>query len=264
MARLLKEDGIDVNLADNHQAPPVIWAAASAESSTITLLLQHPQIDLSMQDSAGQNALSWACIAGRAQTTILLLKDGRCDPNLRKHKGKTPLMLAVSSESLPAVQVMTRHRGVNLALQDQNGRNAISWAAQSPDPRILEYLHLHGGALFADAREHDGWGALKWAVDPPAKLENARLLLKHAIAEINVPDANGRPILSTVVEWSSMEIAQLLISSGVIDVDQLDRNGRSPLAYAVVQGYTPLTVQLLTQDPSRADVPDDAGVTPRA
>ncbi|RMX84267.1 hypothetical protein D0869_04693 [Hortaea werneckii] len=264
VARLLKEDGIDVNLADTHQATPVIWAAASIESSTTTLLLQHPHIDQSMQDSAGQNALSWACIAGRARTTRSLLKDGRCDPNLQNHKGKTPLMLAVSSESLPTVQVMTRHRDMSLALQDRSGRNAISWAAQSPDPRILEYLLLHGGATFADVRDHDGWGALAWAVDPPAKLENARLLLQHATADVNVPDANGRPILSTAIEWSSMEIAQLLISSGVIDVDQLDRNGRSPLAYAVVQGYTPLIVQLLTQDPSRADVPNHAGMTPCA
>ncbi|RMZ27220.1 hypothetical protein D0859_08707 [Hortaea werneckii] len=264
VARLLKEDGIDVNLADNHQAAPAMWAAASAESSTMTLLLQYPHIGLSTQSSVGQNALAWACIAGRAQTTRLLLKDGRCNPNLQDNKGKTPLMLALSSESLPTVQVMTRHRDVNLALQDQYGRNAISWAAQSPDPRMLEYLLLHGGAPFVDARDHDGWGALAWTLDPPPKLENARLLLKYASAEINVPDANGRPILSTAIEWSSMEIAQLLTSSGVVDVDQPDKQGRSALAYAVHRGYTPLIVQLLTQGPSRADVPDSAGVTPRA
>ncbi|KAI7495709.1 hypothetical protein KC357_g482 [Hortaea werneckii] len=264
VARLLKEDGIDVNLVDNHQAAPAMWAAASAESSTMTLLLQYPHIDLSTQNSVGQHALAWACIAGRAQTTRLLLKDGRCDPNLQDNKGKTPLMLAISSESLPTVQVMTRHRDVNLALQDQYGRNAISWAAQSPDPRMLEYFLLHGGAPFADARDHDGWGALAWTLDPPPKPENARLLLKYASVEINVPDANGRPILSTAIEWGSMEIAQLLISSGVIDIDQPDRQGRSALAYAVHRGYTPLIVQLLTQDPSRADVPDSAGVTPRA
>ncbi|KAI7262959.1 hypothetical protein KC343_g2861 [Hortaea werneckii] len=264
VARLLKEDGIDLNLADNQQASPAMWAAASAESSTMTLLLQHPHIDLSMQDSVGQNTLSWACSAGRAQTTRSLLKDGRCDPNLQDKKGKAPLMLAVSSESLPTVQAMTRHRDVKLALQDQNGRNAISWAAQSPDPRILDYLLLHGGAPFADAKDHDGWGALAWTLDPPPKPENARLLLKYASSEVNVPDTNGRPILSTAIEWGSTEIAQLLISSGVIDVDQPDRHGRGALSYAVRRGYTPLIVQLLTQDPSRADVPDSAGVTPHA
>ncbi|RMY67225.1 hypothetical protein D0863_07935 [Hortaea werneckii] len=253
VARLLKEDGIDLNLADNQQASPAMWAAASAESSTIAYCY---------------SILTLTCRcktpAGRAQTTRLLLKDGRCDSNLQDNKGKTPLMLAVLSESLLTVQVMTRHRDVKLALQDQNGRNAISWAAQGPDPRILDYLLLHGGAPFADARDNDGWGALAWTLDPPPKPENARLLLKHASAEINVPDANGRPILSTAIEWGSMEIAQLLISSGVIDVDQPDRHGRSALSYAVRRGYTPLIVQLLTQDPSRADVPDSAGVTPRA
>ena len=264
VARLLQEHGIDVNLAHNDQAPPATWAAASAESSTMTLLLQHPHLDLSLQDSACQNALSWACIAGRAQTTRLLLKDGRCDPNLQNNKGKTPLMLAVSSESLPTVQVMRRHRGVNLALQDQNGRTAVSWAAEGRDPKILEDLLSHGGAPVADARDRDGWGALAWTIDPPAKLGNARLLLKYAPADVNVPDADGRPILSTAIDWNSMEMAQLLISSGVVNVDQLDRHGRSPLAYAVVRGYTPLIVQLLTQDPSRADIPDNAGVTPRA
>ncbi|GAB1743513.1 hypothetical protein NU219Hw_g444t1 [Hortaea werneckii] len=108
------------------------------------------------------------------------------------------------------------------------------------------------------------WGALAWAVDPPAKLENARMLLKFATAEINVPDANGRPILSTAIDWSSMEMAQLLISSGMVNVDQLDGHDKSPLAYAVDKEYTPLKTQLLTRDPSRADVPDHAGATPRA
>ncbi|RMY82829.1 hypothetical protein D0862_11892 [Hortaea werneckii] len=264
VARLLKEDYIDVNLADNYKAPPVMRAAASAQICTIAALLQHPNIDLSMQDSAGQNALSWACTAGRAQTTRLFLKDGRCDPDLQNYRGETPLMLAVSSESLPTVQAVTRHPDVILALQDNHGRNTISWAAGNRDSRILEYLLSHGGASFADARDRDGWGALAWAVDPPAKLENARLLLKYATAEINVPDANGRPILSTAIDWSSMEMAQLLISSGMVKVDQLDGHGKSPLAYAVDKGYTPLITQLLARDHSRADVPDHAGVTPRA
>jgi len=261
VARLLEEDGIDVNLADNNGASPVFWAAANDADSTVECLLAQPFIDLRLADYQQQNVLFWACAEGSAKATKALLKDLRCNPNMQNYQGRTPLMLAVAAEDLSTVQAMVRCQSVQLAIQDNNGRNAISWAAQRSDSRILQCL-LKRGQSHANVRDHDGWGPLAWTMDPPAKLDNARILLSYASEEINVPDTFGTPIVILALVWGSPAIAQLLASSDKVHVGWPDSSGRSALTHAVKEGYTELVHRILVREPSLVDIPDNAGHTP--
>lgn len=91
---LLQKDGIDVNLQDNDNRTPLLWAASKGHKDVVELLVQKDGIDVDHQDKDGLTVLSWAARNGHLEVTELLLHKDGIEVNAQDMAGWTPLIWA--------------------------------------------------------------------------------------------------------------------------------------------------------------------------
>ena len=92
IARILLQQGADVDAVDNLGETPLISAAKAAQSHFVQLLLDHGA-NINHEDSDGQTPLSWARWRGHTKTVAFLLLSG-ADATIRDRFRKAPCSIA--------------------------------------------------------------------------------------------------------------------------------------------------------------------------
>lgn len=124
----------------------------------------------------------------------------------KNSKGYTPLILAAQLNADQSISKLLA-QGVTIDSTDNNGSNALHWAANNDHVAALNCLLDHGAAL--DARGDKGYTALSFAV--LNKQENAVDLLLSKNADINVRDNNGMNALEHAVAASPEFVQPILM-----------------------------------------------------
>eukprot|EP00126_Sphaerothecum_destruens_P005606 Sdes_comp18919_c0_seq1m9379 len=88
------EQGMDVNILDDEERSPLLFACLAEQKSAVKMLL-HWDAYVDNSDKSGRTALLWCAMSGKTSMLSLLLKAG-ADINFSDHQGKTPLHLSVN------------------------------------------------------------------------------------------------------------------------------------------------------------------------
>ncbi|PPJ52932.1 hypothetical protein CBER1_11665 [Cercospora berteroae] len=260
ISALLNAQDLDVNAKDQLGATALFWASAALSPKAVSQILDVPQTDLSILDKYQRSALSWACEYGATDVVKALLpRLPRDQRNMKDLSGQTPLIYAIKSGELNTVKAMMEGiHSSNIVDQDYEGRNSISWAAQSANPQILDYL-LKKDKSAANMEDKYGWTPLAWTLDPPERKANAETLLGYIAGDLD--DVSALAMFKLALEWQAFAIAQLLISTEIFNVNTKSTDGRNAMSYASEAGHASLTSQLLGKHGSTCKALEDESTT---
>jgi ankyrin repeat protein len=226
MIDLLLGHGADGKLEDDQRRTPLIVAIENGTNwyglASVVKQLHRAGGDISHANGAYGSPLHVAAYHGREEVIQLLL-DAHAD--LHASCGKYGSVLQAAAAGSDLVEV------VELLLRNEVDVNEVG--GQHGTPLHASIYHQHN-AVF-------------------------RLLLKGG-AEIDTKDAEGRSPLLLAIELGFENIAIALIEMGA-EWGALDVRGQTPLHQAVEKGYSRLVLLLLT-DPSRTTARDGLGRTP--
>lgn len=238
-ARLLvKEADLNGRSADSSTA--LHWAAYLDNLEAARLLIEQGG-NVNAANRYGVTPLMLACGNGSAAMVELLLKAG-ADPNSALPEGETALMTAARTGKLDAVKILLAHGADVNRTEGWRGQSALMWAAAEGHAPVVKALIEAGADL--RARSKAGFTAFLFAVRE-GRLEAAQALLK-AGADVNEtlpalrrrqtganpyapPSGGGNSALHLAVANAHFELAAMLLDAGA------DPNAAGP-------GWTPLHV----------------------
>lgn len=134
------------------------------------------------------------------------------------------------------------HNGVDVDLQDNEGRTALILSAYCDHIKIAKYLlRKHADVNHADI---NGETALMQAMrNKRGNLEIVKLLIAQH-ADVNHADNNGETALMWAASWGHTGIVKILITHGA-EVNCAANDGNTALIYAAEDGYKKTIKRLL-------------------
>ncbi|KFY71757.1 hypothetical protein V499_08082 [Pseudogymnoascus sp. VKM F-103] len=295
MAKLLLEDGADVDHSPSQWGTPLHAAAERGDIEVAKFLVENGA-DVDNSNVRVATALHIAVDQGDLDMATLLLDYGAdidCDLDmatlLLDYRADidssditasweicdyfgTPLHFAClrSNETGISMIQLLLERGADLEAMDIHSATPLHIAAAECSLSIVKLLLDHDAPV--NIRDEVGITPLFRAVEQPdpctifpdpierPDLDIAKLLLDHG-ASINIQDNMGITPLFRAVDHSDSSIAKLLLNHGArISAEPGEEDFRSPLHHAVAFGVLD-TVELLIRHGAEVNKQDDNGRT---
>ena len=171
---LLKRPEIDVNAKTNNGKTALYLAAANGHTQIVELLLARPEIDVNAPDNSLQEIyignppavkrydlqkttpLYMAAFSGHEAVVELLLKHKNINVNAQDSEGRTPLYIATAI-GYEGVVKRLQQAGADPLIKDKNGKSALDIAQEKRVPQTgLEQLTKALSALKAKLSELAG------------------------------------------------------------------------------------------------------------
>jgi len=155
---LLERDDIDVNVQGTGGETALHEAVRKGLNKIVKMLLDANNINVNLPDNYGRTALYWASVKRNPEIVKMLLERDDIDVNVQNNKGLTALheaswhgskeivrMLLGTSSMLrrltPASTLRSRKvDGIDVNIQDKNGRTALHDASEQGHKEIVEML----------------------------------------------------------------------------------------------------------------------------
>jgi hypothetical protein len=140
--RLLSIRNINVNVKDDEFGEtPLHWAALNGHIEIARLLLQNGA-EVNVKSDGGNTPLHWAASHGNVDTLHLLVENG-ADLEAQDNSGSRALHRAVSNGNLPFVKELISRYHVDVNARRNDGRTAL-WLARHGSPAIITFLQENG------------------------------------------------------------------------------------------------------------------------
>lgn len=144
IAKLLIDAGANVNLQNQIQDSPFLYAGAEGKTEILDYMLQHSQIDFTVVNRFGGNALIPAAEKGHLENVRLLLEDGRSDIDFQNNFGYTALIevaaLRENTELYHTIAQTLIEAGANTEIRDHSNKSAIDYAQIKQDIVLYNLL----------------------------------------------------------------------------------------------------------------------------
>lgn len=192
-------------------------------------------------DRENRSLLSWACSSGNEQAVRFFLEAGlnpNCDPVIHfDYIPAIPLLHACRAGNLTSVRLLVSY-GAHLHYTDEEGNNAMAYAAEGDNPVLLAYLMAQG------VDKENGCGSFGTPLEIACRchaMRSVRFLLKHGAAERSFRNLHLRA-MEAACTTGDEDLVQLLLQHGIPAKQEND-------------GYTPLhgAVQAVPFCPRLAD-----------
>ncbi|XP_025085865.1 probable protein S-acyltransferase 23 isoform X2 [Pomacea canaliculata] len=135
---ILVQAGVSLDAADNKGCTPLIVACQYGQTMLAGYLMGKGA-RLQLTDKDGDNALHWAAFKGYSELMRLLIYSG-FNPRQKDNYLQTPLHLACINGNLTAVRELCEQDGVEIDLQDKNGKTPLMLAVGRKHDNIVAYL----------------------------------------------------------------------------------------------------------------------------
>src|SRR6266481_3428903 len=138
--KILLDAGADVNAKNALLVSPLLWGAGDLEK---VRLLVSKGADVNARSKQGQTPLLIAASHDGASEIVKLLLDSGAKVNVQDVRGMTPLMLAIATDRADArVVKLLLAKGADTAIKSKNGETAADWAKKYANPQILAALGI--------------------------------------------------------------------------------------------------------------------------
>jgi ankyrin repeat protein len=139
VAKQLVDKGIDVNIKNGAGETALMFAGTNGSPAIVGFLLDHGA-DAKIKSKRSETALGNAGTSGNEETVRMLLAHG-ADVNTRNVRGYSPLMLAASSDAIPAGAVkLLLDAGANRTFVGDYDEKAIDFAIKRGDTAVARLL----------------------------------------------------------------------------------------------------------------------------
>lgn len=263
---LIEKGGANPNSKDNEGLTPLMWAIIKLGSevddmrsiyspdhwSTVQFLLNCDTIDVNTRDNHGRTALCYASMVGNRKCVHSLLLHHSIQPHIADDDGRTALSLAAERGYPDVTTILLRFRldeTFYLGLKDKNGRTPLSWAVTfRPD------------TISTMSKDFQNCAVIKLLLEFAEK-DNANKPMLES-------DHQDRSALSFAVEnsWTNdnvlSEAVRLLLESDNFQLDSMDQEGRTILSRAAECGRVVVLEQLLQCEGVNLGAKDRDGRTP--
>ncbi len=196
---------------------------------------------------SGGNATVTKKASKHNQIVELLVKEmpGDLDINLvnSQERNRTALMTAAYLGHFEMVEILLRHQGINVDLQDDNGMTALYLAAREDHYKIAELL-LNVEASIDVVDYHAGRSPLRCAAERN-HVETVGLLLECGADPALKDREGGTAMLRAVNRGAKSALKEMM--KHPIDMECVDDEGQSLLHGAARNGYHEI-VRLLMED----------------
>lgn len=228
IARLLVDNGADVNLSGSNGRTPLSFAAERRNDNIIKMLLEKGAA-VEAKDNTGRTPLSWAAESSRNENSIRILLERGAEIESKDDAGRTPLSWAAGRRKPDAYDFydtsimdapgisdgendmniikMLLQAGANVESKDINGRTPLSWAAQGSSEKIpIQVL----------PKEQEEGLVNLGTYTSTREIRDITELLLEAGADLNAKDHHGRTPLRWATDCGNEKVVKLLESAGAI------------------------------------------------
>ncbi|EFY96326.1 ankyrin repeat protein [Metarhizium robertsii] len=226
----IEEDGISIL----HLLAATSGKTRALDVAFLYKMLAKSPVDANPICQQRNNPLAHAIFSKNEKATEALLKREEVDANslFPLLEYQTPLIYAIEREEKRLIDLLLDAEGVNVAKPDLYGRTPLSYAAGKGDlvltRRLLpRYTDTDIGHIDDDGRE-----AISYAASAGSK-EVVELLLSQNGVNANQRDRMNRTPLMCAAAARSKEVVELLLSQDGVDADHEDNYGQTPLSEAV-------------------------------
>lgn len=271
------ESGAEVDLRDQRNQTPLIWAAKKGNENAVKLLLENGAA-VDVEDETERTPIQWAAIKGHEGIVRLLSEHLKttnaddlawiCGPLAcaveAGHDVIAQLLMGIAPQEIwydSAVRAAASTERASDLLQtlletgepemrprDSGGNELLILAATSGCEEQVKILLAQ--ETDPDLQDQNGRTVLSLAAEN-GLLDAVGVMLKLGTINADLPDDSGRTPLSWAAEKGHAQVARLLIEADV-DPDSTDKRGRTPLLYAIEAGHEAI-VSLLLERPVNAD-----------
>ena len=222
-ARVLLENGADVNSVDNRGESTLTLVAEYSSPEYILLLLKHGA-NPSHCNNSGISAVFKMASKGNAKA-IGLLYSHKADVNMASKQGISPLIEAIRRSHFDAVMTLI-NCGADINHMSNAGDSAIHIAAQTENALPIINKLIDAGA---DINLKGPKGETPLMLSINRKNCKAALRLLDGGSDINSVNNKGETALHYAVKWNSdCNVAQKLIGKKA-DVNMQNNRGETPL-----------------------------------
>ncbi|KAL4804671.1 ankyrin repeat-containing domain protein [Aspergillus unguis] len=285
LATLLSHPAVDPDIPDMNTYTPLFCAVDCQHVNIIEELVCREDVNVNRQHDDGATPLFEASTGSNSRVTELLLSNPNIDPNLKvRLEGATPLMSAAKWGYIENMRLILDHPRTNLEEVDHQGRPLISYAVQSRNKKIVDYildrgvdvnkLYRSGATALCQMAARGERDMIEFLIsrgaDPTlgnpilhaacvGNKYTAKLLLRDSRVTVTTPDNHGTTALHCVAGEGYHEVLELFLEGQRADVNVQDHFGLTPLMRAAsgrqllgLDGHA-RAIQLLLND-SRVDV----------
>jgi ankyrin repeat protein len=246
LKRLVADDSVDVNAANQHQVTPLHLAARANLKSIVRALLAHADIRPNVLDKEGMSPAALAARDGFPDVLELLAPVS--DINYRSRSERSTLHQAAMAGVARSIEILGEH-GAKLNVQDSDGRTPLHLAIVEKQVDVIApLLELCADPEIKDNRNRAPLHTAAMLGDPA--VVSAILATKRA--NVNVVDDEGCIPLHLSIWARKLEVMRILIEAGS-DVHKPDAvNHDTPLHVAAASGNADMIKLLVANqaDPS--------------
>ncbi|KAK4553669.1 hypothetical protein LTR86_009167 [Recurvomyces mirabilis] len=242
--QLLVESGAFIDLPDQHEYSPYLWAVISGQYKATEMLLSLG-VNVNSASTHRKSALAWAANMGRSEIAELLVTSGADVMLMTENTQSVPLEEAAAAGDLTTVQLLLQS-GADPNYRNRDGWSAIHWAAEEGYYGVVSLLLKHGAN--ANGISSYGTSPLHCAANG-GHIEIVHELLHHGAS----------PLMATVHGWTPLHHAAFMGHSQVVrsllDIDERvssslqDTHGWTALHLAVHMRHL-ATVRVLLANPT--------------
>eukprot|EP01105_Mastigella_eilhardi_P025706 TRINITY_DN707_c0_g1_i5.p1 TRINITY_DN707_c0_g1~~TRINITY_DN707_c0_g1_i5.p1 ORF type:complete len:2532 (-),score=631.38 TRINITY_DN707_c0_g1_i5:1348-8943(-) len=229
-----------INLKDRHGNTALAYAVLGNCPDCVRELMKAGAV--SVANANKYTPVTTASYMGYTQCLKVLLKEGHIKLDVRDRIKRTPLMLAVKNGNVEATSYLI-HRGANVSAVDSSKNSVCHYAAAYGWLECLKLLVENGA---------EPNGVNDWKVSPlsvamlKGHLGCAEYLLDSKDVDVNLPDDNGRTLVSQAAGTPSEQTMQqltFLLEKKHADPNKADKNGDTPLHHLIRESKSPQEAQ---------------------
>ncbi|XP_015176425.1 PREDICTED: ankyrin repeat and death domain-containing protein 1A-like isoform X2 [Polistes dominula] len=245
MARILKNDLL------LHEA------VIKNEAEAVAKVLKEEDVDVDSRNNYGRAPIHWAASKGNTEIIEMLIK-AKCDIEVKDKFGMRPLHMAAWYGHEDAVKILI-NAGANVFAVNKKQYTLLMCGARGNNVNVVKYLAEAVESLNGDATDYTGATALHHAaVAGHSGVISA--ICNIPKTELNATDQKGQTPMHCACTEENLEAVKALIELGA-NVNAQDNDGNTPLHVATRMRQIEM-VQLLLKVGANIDLTDQMGFTP--
>ncbi|KAJ5724266.1 hypothetical protein N7488_002301 [Penicillium malachiteum] len=208
-AKLLMEDGADVNKRVEDGMQPLLYAARINRLAIVQILLEG-RADVKSINSLGESALWEAVSKNNIRMAELLLKKG-ADPNLKTNDKNNILQLAVRRNSISMASILLKYKA-NPNQRNEKGETSLFDAVKKDNTGMVELLLQNEACI--DTQDNVGDTVLFLSVRKRSFRMVSLLLRKGADPNLKNKEGFSSTYYATIEFSPDPRLIRLLLGNG--------------------------------------------------